>query len=61
MAFPDDGAAKRFGSMFRTHGFEVIVCGKVRDGDKRTVRIQDGNVENKDIVVVDDLIQTGVF
>lgn len=43
VAFPDDGAAKRFGKVFSSLGFEIIVCGKVRDGVKRIVRIQDGD------------------
>lgn len=58
VAFPDDGAAKRFGSFFED--MEVIVCGKTRgEGDERTVVIQDGNATNKHIVIVDDLVQTG--
>jgi phosphoribosylpyrophosphate synthetase len=35
VVFPDDGACKRFGSRFK--GFELVVCHKVRDGDKRKV------------------------
>jgi len=30
IAFPDDGAAKRFAYMFAEQGFEIITCGKVR-------------------------------
>jgi ribose-phosphate pyrophosphokinase len=59
IAFPDDGAAKRFGSMFKGLGFEIVTCGKTRDGDKRVVTIQDGNAKGKKIVIVDDLVQTG--
>lgn len=59
ICFPDDGAAKRFSGYFKKIGYEIIVCGKVRDGDKRIVRIQDGNPEGKNIVIVDDLVQTG--
>jgi len=29
IAFPDDGAAKRFAYMFAEQGFEIITCGKV--------------------------------
>jgi hypothetical protein len=36
IAFPDDGAAKRFGYMF--DGFDIVICGKKRDGNKRKVR-----------------------
>ena len=42
VCFPDDGAAKRFSAAFRNLGFEIIVCGKVRDGHRRIVKIQDG-------------------
>ena len=59
IAFPDDGAAKRFGGMFGDSGFEIVTCGKMRDGDKRIVHIQDGDARGKRIVIVDDLVQTG--
>lgn len=62
VAFPDDGAAKRFSSMFQDMGdaMEIIVCGKTRgEGDQRTVTIQDGNATDRHIVIVDDLVQTG--
>ena len=59
IAFPDDGAAKRFASMFKGLGFEIVTCGKTRDGDKRVVTIQDGDCAGKNVVVVDDLVQTG--
>ena len=59
MAFPDDGAAKRFKHMFNSDVYEIIVCGKVRDGDNRVVTVQDGNVDGKKVVIVDDLVQTG--
>jgi hypothetical protein len=36
IAFPDDGAAKRFGYLFE--GFDIVVCGKKRDGNMRKVR-----------------------
>lgn len=57
--FPDEGAAKRFGIIFREAGWEVVVCGKIRDGDTRRVTVQDGQPEGKDVVIVDDLVQTG--
>lgn len=61
VAFPDDGAAKRFSAMFQDmEGVEIIVCGKTRGvGDARTVTIQDGDAAGKHIVIVDDLVQTG--
>jgi len=60
VAFPDDGAAKRFGDMFRDMDLEMIVCGKTRgEGGIRNVVIQDGDAEGRHIVIVDDLVQTG--
>lgn len=59
IAFPDDGATKRFGSMFVDSGYEVVTCGKVRDGENRVVYIQDGNAKGKHCIIVDDLVQTG--
>ena len=59
VAFPDDGAAKRFKHMFDSAVYEIIVCGKVRDGDNRVVTVQDGDVDGKKVVIVDDLVQTG--
>eukprot|EP01039_Chlorochromonas_danica_P010566 gene10564-11707_t len=57
--FPDEGAAKRFGKIFREAGWEVVVCGKIRDGDIRRVSVQDGDPKGKEVVIVDDLVQTG--
>jgi phosphoribosylpyrophosphate synthetase len=60
VAFPDDGAAKRFAAMFHDMDLEIIVCGKTREeGGIRNVVIQDGNAEGRHIVIVDDLVQTG--
>lgn len=59
IAFPDDGAAKRFSSMFKDLNYEIVTCGKTRDGEKRMVTIQDGCAKGKNIVIVDDLVQTG--
>jgi phosphoribosylpyrophosphate synthetase len=60
VAFPDDGAAKRFGSFFEDMKMEIIVCGKTRGAnDTRSVVIQDGDAKGRHIVIVDDLVQTG--
>ena len=57
IAFPDDGADKRFHEAFPGH--DRIICAKVREGEKRIITIKEGNPAGKDIVIVDDLIQTG--
>ncbi|KAI2506674.1 ribose phosphate diphosphokinase [Fragilaria crotonensis] len=59
VAFPDDGAAKRFSALFMSD-MEIVVCGKTRGlGDERSVVIQHGDARGKNIVIVDDLVQTG--
>lgn len=40
IAFPDDGAYKRFHMYF--DGDSVVICNKVRDGDKRIVKVKEG-------------------
>jgi Phosphoribosyl transferase domain len=59
IAFPDDGAAKRFSVFFKGE-YDIVVCGKTRQGDDRVVTIHDGpNVHDRDVVIVDDLVQSG--
>lgn len=36
-----------------------VICNKVREGDKRIVRIKEGNPEGCHVVIVDDLVQSG--
>lgn len=57
VAFPDDGAHKRFGRSFPT--FPPIICHKIRDGDRRVVRVREGEARGRHVVIVDDLVQTG--
>lgn len=57
IAFPDDGAWKRFYKLFQK--FPMVVCTKVREGDKRIVRLKEGNAEGRHVVIVDDLVQSG--
>lgn len=59
VAFPDEGAAKRFKHLFEHVEFDIIVCGKVRDGDDRVITVQDGDPDGKRVIIVDDLVQTG--
>jgi ribose-phosphate pyrophosphokinase len=57
IAFPDDGAWKRFGRHFRE--YPQIVCQKVRNGGTRRIRIREGEPEGKHVIIVDDLAMTG--
>lgn len=57
IAFPDEGATKRFGSFFQE--YPVITCTKVRSGNQRQVVLKDGIAQDRHIVIVDDLVQTG--
>jgi len=64
IVFPDDGAEKRFKYLFEKHlpDMEYVVCGKKRDEHdpgKRKITIKDGNVKGKNVLLVDDLLQTG--
>ncbi|KAK1577668.1 hypothetical protein Q3G72_023703 [Acer saccharum] len=57
IAFPDDGAWKRFHKQLQH--FPTIVCNKVREGDQRIVRIKEGDPRGRHVVIVDDLVQSG--
>ncbi len=57
LAFPDDGAYKRFARYFP--GYPEIICQKVRDGDKRIIQIKEGKPRGRKIVMIDDLIMSG--
>jgi len=58
IAYPDEGACKRFHGFFEDE-FTEVVCTKVREGDKRIVTLKEGNPVNKHVVIVDDLVQSG--
>ncbi|KAJ9563456.1 hypothetical protein OSB04_008616 [Centaurea solstitialis] len=57
IAFPDDGAWKRFHKQLDQ--FPTVVCAKVREGDKRIVRLKEGDCAGHHVVIVDDLVQSG--
>lgn len=57
IAFPDDGAAKRFNEAFPENA--RIICAKVRDGVERIITIKEWDPRDRDILLIDDLIQTG--
>ncbi|GAB6057006.1 phosphoribosyltransferase family protein [Desulfonatronum parangueonense] len=57
IAFPDEGAWKRFGRLFSD--FPQIVCLKARQGDRRGVLIKEGDPRDRHVLIVDDLIMSG--
>lgn len=62
IAWPDDGAAKRFASHFHRCGhavFPLVICHKRREGNRRVVHIAEGDPTGKVVCIVDDLVQSG--
>jgi phosphoribosylpyrophosphate synthetase len=59
ICFPDEGAGKRFGRIFEEAKLPIIVCSKVRDGQRRVVTVKEGETLGVHAVIVDDLIQSG--
>ncbi|KAK9902149.1 hypothetical protein WJX75_006001 [Coccomyxa subellipsoidea] len=57
IAYPDEGAWKRFHYQFGD--YPEVICTKVRDGDKRIVRLKEGSPKGRHVVIVDDLVQSG--
>lgn len=57
IAYPDEGAWKRFHNMFI--GYPEVVCTKVRDNKKRIVRLKEGFAQGRHVIIVDDLVQSG--
>jgi len=56
IGFPDEWAEKRFKGDFLN--IDKIICSKVREGTKRKVVLKEWNPEWKNILLVDDSIQT---
>ena len=58
IVFPDDWAEKRFWKYYPNH--ERIICSKIRIGaDGRKVTIKEWNPNGRNVLIIDDLIQTG--
>jgi len=57
IVFPDEGAEKRFAKEFPDH--EIIVLSKKREWDERIIELKQWNPDWKDLLMVDDLIQSG--
>lgn len=56
ICFPDEWAKKRFGKEFPNN--EKILLSKTRKNDERIITIKEWDPEWKDVILVDDLIQT---
>ena len=68
IAFPDDGAHKRYKKLFeqyfknKSQDAKFVICGKERDGETRKVVIKEGGGHITDdchVIIVDDLVQSG--
>ena len=57
VAFPDEGASKRYSRIF--HRYPQIICTKIRDGNQRRVHLKEGDVEGRNVIIINDLVQTG--
>jgi len=58
IAFPDEGAQKRFGKFFAQ--YEQVICVKVRTSEAgRKVTVKEGDVAGRHVFIVDDLVKTG--
>ncbi|CAI5497483.1 unnamed protein product [Closterium sp. Naga37s-1] len=57
IAFPDEGAWKRFHKQLQH--YPMVICTKVREGEKRIVQLKEGNPKGRHVVIVDDLVQSG--
>jgi ribose-phosphate pyrophosphokinase len=62
IAFPDEGAWKRFRVLFTADGnplYPFVICHKRRKGDERIVTVMEGDPVGKHVVIVDDLVHSG--
>lgn len=59
VCFPDDGAKKRYGPVFAQQGIETMTFSKMRDGERRYLKLTEGDPKGKHVVIVDDLCQSG--
>ena len=57
VAFPDEGALKRFGRWFEE--YPLIVCHKIREGRQRKISVREGRPRDRHVVIVDDLAMSG--
>jgi phosphoribosylpyrophosphate synthetase len=59
ITFLGKGAYKRFGGFW--HDYEVVLCSKVRNGEKRSVNVLFGDCRGRHVVIVDDLVRSGTL
>ena len=59
IAFPDEGAYKRFHS--KVPELKHVICGKRREGNDRIIKVIEGDehLQGAQVVIIDDLVQTG--
>lgn len=57
VVFPDEWAKKRFSDDFEN--YEVLHCSKKRAWEKREITLEESDIEWKDVILIDDLIQSG--
>jgi ribose-phosphate pyrophosphokinase len=57
VAFPDEGALKRFSRWFEE--YPLIVCHKIRQGRQRRISVREGRPKDRHVVIVDDLAMSG--
>ena len=58
IAFPDEGAFKRFYKQM-PEDIPTITCMKIRKGEKRIVSIMEGDPKDRHVIIIDDLVQSG--
>ena len=61
IAFPDDGAQKRFSGSFEDFCMDIVVCAKqhVPMSTKKIVRVEAGDPDGKHVLIVDDMTRSG--
>jgi phosphoribosylpyrophosphate synthetase len=38
----------------------LVICTKIREGDKRIVSVKEGEIKNRHVFIIDDLVKTGI-
>lgn len=40
---------------------QLVICTKVREGDKRIVTVKEGEITGRHVFIIDDLVKTGTW